>query len=111
MTDQRAVGVDARARVVQHIVVLLPLAGRAVTADVVRGADDVTTVQQGLEDLVVIALGGQDHGGDVWGEGVGHEPLARRLFGCITKKHIDKCITKKHICNKSVQIQVCIAYL
>ena len=63
--DERAVGVDARARVVQRVVDALALALGAAAADVVRLGDAVAAVEQDLDDLVVVAVRRQDYGRDV----------------------------------------------
>ena len=43
----------------------------AATAYIMRWGKSSTTVQQNLDDLVVVGVGGQDEGGDVRGEGGG----------------------------------------
>ena len=39
------------------------------TSDIMRGGQDSTSVQQDLDDLVVVGVSGEDQGGDVRGEG------------------------------------------
>ena len=51
----------------------------AAAARVVRLGDAEAPVQQDLDDLVVVAVGGQDDGGDVRREGAGGHRLQQGL--------------------------------
>ena len=68
-TCQGTVGVYSRPRVIQTVLGRLDDALDTSALDVVRLLDPISSLQKDLDDLVVVAMGGQDQRGDVWREG------------------------------------------
>jgi len=87
-TRQGAVGVDARARVVEAVLRLPADAPDAPAADVVRLLDRVSAVQEYPEDLVVVAVRREDYRRDVGRVGVGGNSSEKILKGADDRNRI-----------------------
>jgi len=68
-TGQGPIGIDARSRVSEGVLLAGLDALITATSHIMGHGQNGTPIQKDLDDLIVVAMGGQDQGRNVWREG------------------------------------------